>query len=286
MPDIERLRAGHRRGVAALMRAALEPTWRLAPDVVERFPAGFLAVEPDDELSGFVAVDPGGTVPLIVVAPHRQRSGVGSALLSTAAAELRATGVDRIRAGAGGGVWPGVPLDLPGAVAFFTRRGWTVEHDTLDLTCDLRGYRPPPGIGQRLAAAGVQLAPAGPADAYPLIDAYFPSWSTFYRRNRAGVLAARDAAGTVVGALLFDGPDAPTVFAPMLGARAATIGCVGVAPRVQGLGIGTAMVAHASAILAGRGCRVCHIGWAVREAFYVRAGYRPWRRYRIFERTA
>jgi hypothetical protein len=42
------------------------------------------------------------------------------------------------------------------------------------------------------------------------------------------------------------------------------------------------MVARASELLRDRGTRICHIGWAVREAFYTRIGYRPWRRYLMY----
>jgi GNAT superfamily N-acetyltransferase len=85
--------------------------------------------------------------------------------------------------------------------------------------------------------------------------------------------------------LLFEGPGADTVFQPMLGPAAATIGCVGVAPHMQGRGIGTALVARASQILRDRGARACHIGWTVRESFCTRARYQPWRRYRMFRTT-
>jgi predicted N-acetyltransferase YhbS len=51
---------------------------------------------------------------------------------------------------------------------------------------------------------------------------------------------------------------------------------------MEGHGIGTALVACASEILRDRGAGTCHIGWTVRESFYIRAGYRPWRRYRMF----
>ena len=57
------------------------------------------------------------------------------------------------------------------------------------------------------------------------------------------------------------------------------------APHLHGRGIGTAMVARASQILRGAGTGTCHIGWTVRESFYVRAGYRAWRRYRMFRRA-
>ena len=33
---------------------------------------------------------------------------------------------------------------MPGAVGFFTARGWRHDYDTLDLVTDLAGYQPPP----------------------------------------------------------------------------------------------------------------------------------------------
>ena len=76
--------------------------------------------------------------------------------------------------------------------------------------------------------------------------ATFPNWVCSFRAGNRDILLARDDAGVICGTLLLDGPDADTVFEPMLGRAAATINCVGVAPRVQGRGIGTALVARAS----------------------------------------
>jgi len=33
------------------------------------------------------------------------------------------------------------------------------------------------------------------------------------------------------------------------------------------------------------GTGICHISWTSRESFYTRAGYQPWRRYRMFRRA-
>jgi beta-N-acetylhexosaminidase len=87
----------------------------------------------------------------------------------------------------------------------------------------------------------------------------------------------------VVGTLLFHGPVGDARYGPMLGPASGEIGCVGVAPHAEGRGIGTALVVRASELLSAAGTRKCHIGWAVRERFYGRAGYLPWRRYRMFE---
>ena len=72
----------------------------------------------------------------------------------------------------------------------------------------------------------------------------------------------------------------------MLGPASGTISCVGVAPPLQGRGIGTALVTWASQILSQAGTRACHIGWTGSEAFYRRAGYQPCRRYAMFHSPA
>jgi GNAT superfamily N-acetyltransferase len=98
------------------------------------------------------------------------------------------------------------------------------------------------------------------------------------------VLGARDRAGALVGALLFRGPPGATIYTPLLGADAGTIGCVGVAAAARGAGVGSAMVVRASELLRDAGARACHIGWTQRERFYARAGYARWRRYRMARR--
>ena len=196
-----------------------------------------------------------------------------------------------MRAGSGGSayIWPGVPLDLPGAVAFFTVRGWRHSGDTLDLVADLAGYRPPAAAAERAAGAGVSLALGGGdelAEVVAFEAATFPQWVRWFSAGQGETLIARDSAGRIAGTLLLDGPGADTVFAPMLGPAAGTIGCVGVTPPLHGRGIGTALVTRASQLLSQAGTRACHIGWASSETFYRRAGYQPWRRYAMFHSPA
>jgi GNAT superfamily N-acetyltransferase len=116
--------------------------------------------------------------------------------------------------------------------------------------------------------------------------AAFPQWVRWFAAGQQDALIARDSAGKIAGALLLDGPGAGTVYAPMLGPAAGTIGCVGVAPPLRGRGIGTALVTRASQLLSQAGTRACHIGWTASEAFYRRAGYQPWRRYAMFHSPA
>ena len=108
--------------------------------------------------------------------------------------------------------------------------------------------------------------------------ATFPSWVRWFGARDRDVLIARDGSRSIAGTLLFEGPGADTVLAPMLGPAAGVIGCVGVAPDWQGRGIGTALVTRASQLLGQAGTCTCHISWTTRESFYRQAGTgRGWR---------
>lgn len=281
--------ATDRAAVESLWRTTMAPAWPLLPGAVDRLTGGHLAVT-DNGAAGVIAVDVrarstgvaarSAGVQFLAVAPEHQRRGLGSALLSAAVGSATAAGATELRAGSGGSayVWPGVPLDLPAAVAFFAAHGWTSPHDTADLTQDLRDYRDP-----ELGTSGVTTAVSsvmGEVDAFE--ETHFPQWARHFSGTTEDVMTARDADGALIGTLLFSGPDAEHPYRPLLGPRAGLIGCVGVAESAQGRGVGSAMVAHASRVLRDRGTRTCLIDWVVRESFYGRLGYRSWRRYRMF----
>ena len=204
-------------------------------------------------------------------------------------ARLEELGATTVGLGSGGDdyIWPGVPDDLPGAVGFFEARGWGFDRTVIDLVADLRGYEAPAGVGERPGRTGVSIevmAEPERAQVMAFEVATFPSWVVWFERLDSSVLVARDRAGAVVGTLLFRGPRGATIYEPLLGPAAGTIGCVGVAAPARGAGIGGAMVARASELLRDAGTGVCHIGWTERERFYARAGYVPWRRYHMARR--
>ena len=282
--------AADRAWAERLWVAAMPPSWPLLPAGIAML-AGGLVAEAGMGPVGLAAVDMAGSVPLIVIHPACQGRGIGAGLLAAAVDVLRAGGAREVRAGSGGScyIWPGVPRDLPGAIAFFTAQGWRRSHDTLDLVADLAGYQPPAAAVRRAAGAGVSLALASGNDLAEVVafeGAAFPQWVRWFSAGHEGILIARDSGGKIAGTLLLRGPGANTVFAPMLGRAAGTIGCVGVAPPRQGRGIGTALLTRASQLLSQAGTRACHIGWASSEASYRRAGYRPWRRYAMFDGPA
>ncbi|HXM55818.1 MAG TPA: GNAT family N-acetyltransferase [Candidatus Dormibacteraeota bacterium] len=262
-----------------LWRDALAPAWPPLPDALDRLREGFVA-EARGGVAGAVALESPAGVQLLLVAPDHRRRGVGTALLEAAADRLRAAGAERLQLGVGGAtayVWPGVPADLPGAVAFFEARGWRWSHRVTDLTCDVRSYE-----AAAAPSAGVTLAVAEPADveaALAFERRWFPSWLPSFERPGSSILLARDGAGAVAGTLLFAGPGRCSIFWPLLGEDMAWIGCVGVAEPARGAGIAGALVTHASALMRDAGAGTCLIDWARRTELYERCGYRRWRDY-------
>jgi GNAT superfamily N-acetyltransferase len=269
--------------VEELWAAAMPPAWPVLRAGIAAITEGLVA-ESGAVPVGFAAVDRAGSIPLILVQPQSQRCGVGARLLAEACALLRAYGVTRVHAGSGGSsyIWPGVPRDIPGAVAFLAARGWQYSHDVVDMVTDLGSYRPSDLIRERQARPEIILARAARVDSDAVLafeTATFPSWARWFQSTGEQILMARDKHGNIAGTLLFDGPGADTVFAPLLGPAVGTIGCVGVAPALHGQGIGTALVVRASQLLSQAGTRACHIGWTTRASFYRSCGYQPWRRY-------
>lgn len=283
--------AADRECVEGLWLAAMPPAWPLLPIGIAQLSAGLVAEAGSDPV-GFVAMDMAGSIPLILVDPAYQRRGIGTTLLAAALNSLRAGGATGVTAGSGGSfyIWPGVPSDLPGAIRLFTTCGWQHSHDTLDLVTDLRQYRPPPGACEDVARKGITITQpdtTGLADVLAFEAATFPSWTRWFTASSPqDMLLAHDSARNIAGTLLREGPGTRSVFAPMLGPAAGTIGCVGVAAARQEEGIGTALVVLASEVLRDAGTRNCHIGWTTRESFYRRAGYQPWRRYGMFSSPA
>jgi ribosomal protein S18 acetylase RimI-like enzyme len=273
-----------RDAVSALWDAALGDAWPALPDAIALLGAGYVT-EVDHEIVAMIGVDPLGSIVFLAVHPDEQRRGHGTRLVERALDDLRNDGAPAVHLGSGGDhyIWPGVPTTSTAALAFFDRLGWAEAYTATDLVQDLQA----PGLTTRMdrfpPPADVDLALAGPrlmADVIAFEDTFFPQWSRYFRELHGGVLIARDRHGAILGSLLLDGPGrTATPYWPLLGDDCAAIGCVGVMPDQEGRGIGTAMVAAATQLLAGRNARLCLIDWVVRVDFYGRLGYRPWRGY-------
>ena len=114
MGDDVRLRAldpqGDRRLLERLWEAALGPVWPLLPGALDMIGGGLVAERPGGVVNvvgggpvaegqggavgvlGAVAVDPAGTIALLLVHPDAQRRGVGTRLLEAALDRLRGLG--------------------------------------------------------------------------------------------------------------------------------------------------------------------------------------------------
>jgi GNAT superfamily N-acetyltransferase len=91
--QIRPLRAAAAREMAErLWRAAMPLSWPVLPAGIGLLDA-VLVAEAGTVAAGLVAVDPAGTVPLILVDPSYQRRGIGASLLHAAVAQIRAAGV-------------------------------------------------------------------------------------------------------------------------------------------------------------------------------------------------
>lgn len=278
---------GDRSALERLWSATLDSVWPVEPGALDVIRDGLVA-EHRGQIIGLVAVD-AGSITLLLVAPSAQRAGVGSALHSAALELLRGRGSERATLGSGGDdyLWPGLPANLPDAVAFFQDQGWAWDDVVIDLVRDLRGYVDPIGAAARAVSDGISLAVAHSADLTEVLafeEANYPEWLRFFRSGSSAILVARDRNEAIVGTLLFRGPGPVSRFWRLLGADSAAIACVGVAPRAQGKGVGSALVARASELLRDAGARLCLIDWVVRTDFYRRVGYEPWRQYLMASR--
>jgi beta-N-acetylhexosaminidase len=290
--------------VYALWQAALGRQWPIAASDFHQLLTGsplyqagdyFVACQ-DDRIVGFVAVQidrsqPAmASIPALFVDPQFQRRGIGTALHAAALAHLRVSGAGQVQLGAGGYsyFWPGVPANLPAARPFFQARGWEFIEPCYDLAQRMQDYHAPED-----PAIDVVIELATPADATELLEferREFPHWlgafqSTVDVGDFHELLIVRDPTSrAIIGSLILYSPLAHSsrvdgFWKAILGDPLGEIGCVGVAEALHGQGIGSALMAHASAILKHRGVASVHIGWVYRVNFYRRLGYAPWQEF-------
>src|SRR4029453_17860621 len=115
-----------------LWEAALGSVWPLLPGALDIVRDGMVAEagrggnpgrvgrpsgggvpgrNPADGGLGVIAIDPAGSIPLLLVDPSSQRQGVGTRLLEAGMARVAELGAATVGLGSGGDdyIWPGVP---------------------------------------------------------------------------------------------------------------------------------------------------------------------------------
>jgi predicted N-acetyltransferase YhbS len=250
---------------------------REAPEPDGRPLVGFVAGQPGDggAPSGVVLASVGhrdslvGHVDLVAVAPAARRKGVGRALVAAAERALAGLGAREVllAGNAPRYAWPGIDVRYTPAVCAATALGYERDEVAWNMTVDLspgsRAVRPTDPAESRLAASGVRVRRAGPADREALsafaAGAFEGSWgeevADSIGRPGAGCHFA-DRDGEVLGFAAY-GSSRPSWFGPM-----------GTAPAAQGLGIGGVLLRRCLIDMRDAGHGSAQIGWVGPVPFY------------------
>jgi GNAT superfamily N-acetyltransferase len=274
--------------VLELWNGALGERFPLTPALAEQFLSAAVDVDATVvEAEGMVIakrVGPQAWIGAVVVAPARQRQGVGTRLMTHALGRLRAAGATRVEVGGDPlHLLPGIPD--PGAAGFFAGLGAEIEPVVHDLRRDLTDW----------------TAPAGPPVAEPADDwdevieflgAQFPglwTWTAEEARRRgdgpeAHLLLRRE--GVVRGCARLHLPGrqrliGPSLnWAPLLSPACGGLGPIGIDERCRGEGLGLALLHAGVSRLRAQGVRDMVIDWTDLLGFYGKAGFASWQRYR------
>ncbi|GCF06490.1 GNAT family N-acetyltransferase [Dictyobacter arantiisoli] len=297
--------------VYTLWQAALGQTWPITQERLHKVlngpePHHFVA-RVNGEIVGFAATFKSirdgeriGQLAALIVHPDKQRGGIGTALHDTALAHFQDVEVQDIQLGSiTPRFWPGVPTNLPVAVAFFNARGWTTSETVYDLSQDLSTYRTPDAIVERVKKEGITITAAtsqNVTDALAFEAKEFSGWLPLYERiadlgDYRDILIARDSDGTVLGTLIMysainSHPERiDLIWQGILGEDAGALGAVGVAESARNRGIGIALVAGASELLKSNNVKNSFIDWVTLTDFYAKVGYNKWRKYNYSRRN-
>lgn len=287
-----------------LWQQAVGTVWPVQPWRIRQVLAGPAAqhfvVYEDGFLVGFAATFQSlrdteviGHLGALLVAPERQRQGIGSALHATALDYLRAVGRKTVQLGSiSPRFWCGVPTNLPFAVNFFRRQGWQYSGPVFDIMQDISTFTLPERVVERMQREGITFAGSTAeniADVLAFENREFPHWLPSYQHcaqlgDYPDLLVASDRQGQVVGALImYSAQSHPArtdlIWQSLLGDDAGAISAVGIAERERGRGIGLALVAYGTEMLKQRGVHNCYIDWVELTDFYGKLDYEKWREY-------
>jgi ribosomal protein S18 acetylase RimI-like enzyme len=224
------------------------------------------------------------------VSPSHRRQGIGRALFTTLENKWRTSGIDRITIGPyiPSYVTPGVDeSSYPEAIAFLEAMGATTLNRPLSMKASLTGYQPASSAVEttaRLAAEGVTIRPAVPADILPLLDfleEHFPHWrgdatgvmlELFGSEPRQVTLHIAEENGTIIG---------------YAQSRAERFGPFGVNESCRGRGIGAALLAHVLPAMRARGFHCAWFLWTSARAakLYREHGFEEVRRFALMAKS-
>ena len=245
-----------------------------------------------------------GWLQIVAVTPGRQREGIGRAIVTRLVADAQAEGITRVRLG--GGIhylFPGVPVDLPGARCLLRgarrpvrrrepRPAGIPRWDRHDRPRPGRpGRRRPDGPSDGSARGrGVPRVPGPPVQARLGPRSWAGRWTTACRPRtscsscrrthrtrrspRDGWPASRRSTSATTRRSSGRGSGRACS-----SHRAAVSGPIGVVERLRGRGLGRALLAVALDALHERGVRDCVIDWTGLLGYYGPFGFTPWKTY-------
>ncbi len=268
----------------------------------DRFPLGprlacqALSVDIDTDASaadedGLIIVKRHGrcaSISALAVTPSHQGKGLGSRLLANALQTLRDKSVNQVNIGADFlHLLPGVPV--PGPTGFFARHGASfAATPVVDLRNDkLRSWSPPAAPSPAERASRWE-------DVLCFLRQEFPGrWSRTAEEERrrgtapGGYLLLREQSGQVIGFVrIYGGEETPMIgpslyWSPLLAPQHGGLGPIGVAAQYRGLGHGLGLLVAGVTMLKDQGIDDMVIDWTDLVGFYGKAGFVPWRTYRV-----
>ncbi|MFI5832070.1 GNAT family N-acetyltransferase [Micromonospora sp. NPDC051300] len=210
-----------------------------------------------------------GHVDLVAVAPAERRQGVGTALLTGAETRLAALGASELLLAGNPPhyAWPGIDVRYTPAVCAALRLGFRQDRTAWNMTAALTegspALRPTEAAEQRLAARGVTVRRAEPAD-LPALSAFARSvFGGTWDGELAGSVGRPDA-----GTHLAERDGEILGFAAYGSARPSWFGPMGTAPAAEGSGIGGVLLRRCLRDQAAAGIGAAQIGWVGPVPFY------------------
>lgn len=257
---------------AEIVRRLRETTgtegWSSAPRLV----TGFVAMAPGERVIGVVLGSVShrdasiGHVDLIAVDPAERRRGVGRQLMARVEGALAGLG-------AGGVVlagnppyyaWPGIDVRYTPAICAAMALGFAQDQPAWNMTADLGTLASTDADEARLAAGGVTIRRAAPADVPVLTEFALVNFGSSWAgeiahsvgRDRAGCWLAVESDGSLLGFAAY-GSSRPSLFGPM-----------GTTPAARGRGIGSVLLRRCLADQRATGLETAQIGWVGPMPFY------------------
>jgi predicted N-acetyltransferase YhbS len=233
-----------------------------------------------------------GWIDAIAVAPGYQRQGIGSDLLDWGEGWLRAQGAARARLGGGLHPFvPGLPLELENS-GYFKMRGYAQQREVWDVARDLND------LTQASSPTNSLPRPAQSNDTDRLCEFFRHEFPGRWRYEFDEFLRER---GQIADYMLLHTSNRITGFARLTSENSerpierffpqrlprpwGQIGPIGVGAKLRGQGLGRALLEGSLCELKKRGVRGCVIDWTDQIGFYGKFGFKPYRGYRILNKT-